>query len=81
MVRDGWVASSSAVGSRFRTARLTKAGRRILDKANQNWASVQGTLISRIGQASYDSLLAELYRLADCAPDVDEPAIKIEPPA
>ena len=71
MIRDGWVASMSAKGSRFRTARLTKAGRRVLDSANQKWANVQGTLISRFGQASYDSLLAELYRLADCAADVD----------
>jgi DNA-binding MarR family transcriptional regulator len=80
MVRDGWVASPSAMGSRFRTARLTKAGRRILNNANRKWANVQGTLISRFGQASYDSLLTELYRLADCAEDVDEPTIKIKPP-
>jgi DNA-binding MarR family transcriptional regulator len=80
MIRDGWVASPNAIGSRFRTARLTKAGRRILDSANQKWADVQGALTGRFGQASYDSLLAELYRLADCAADVDEPAIKIEPP-
>ena len=78
MIRDGWVASMSAKGSRFRTARLTKAGRRVLDSANQKWANVQGTLISRFGQASYDSLLAELYRLADCAADVGEDAVKIE---
>ena len=71
MIRDGWVASMSAKGSRFRTARLTKAGRRVLDNANQKWTDVQGKLISRFGQASYDSLLAELYRLADCAADVD----------
>jgi DNA-binding MarR family transcriptional regulator len=77
MIRDGWVASMSAKGSRFRTARLTKAGRRVLDSANQKWANVQGTLISRFGQASYDSLLAELYRLADCAADVGEDAVKI----
>jgi DNA-binding MarR family transcriptional regulator len=80
MVRDGWVASPRAMGSRFRTARLTKAGRRILNNANRKWANVQGTLISRFGQASYDSLLTELYRLADCAEDVDEPTIKIKPP-
>jgi len=80
MVRDGWVASPSAMGSRFRTARLTKSGRRILNSANQKWASVQGTLISRFGQAAYNSLLAEVYRLADCAADLGEPAIKIKPP-
>jgi DNA-binding MarR family transcriptional regulator len=77
MIRDGWVASMSAKGSRFRTARLTKAGRRVLDNANQKWADFQSTLISRFGQASYDSLLAELYRLADCAADVGEDAVKI----
>ena len=80
MIRDGWVASISAKGSRFRTARLTKAGRRVLDSANQKWADVQGALTGRFGQASYDSLLTELYRLADCAEDVDEPTIKIKPP-
>ena len=80
MVRNGWVTSPSAMGSRFRTARLTKAGRRTLDNANQKWAHVQGALISRFGQASYDSLLTELYRLADCAEDVDESTIKIKPP-
>lgn len=79
MVRDGWVASSSAAGSRFRTARLTKAGHRILDRANLKWAIVQGALISKFGQASYDSFLAELYRLADCAAGAGEPAVNIEP--
>lgn len=80
MVRDGWVASSSAIGSRFRTARLTKAGRRILGSANQKWADVQGALISRFGQTSYDSLLAELYRLGDCAAEVDEHTTNIKLP-
>lgn len=80
LIRNGWVASASAAGSRFRTAKLTKAGRRILESANQKWADVQHTLISRFGQASYRSLLAELYRLADCAADLDEHARKIERP-
>jgi DNA-binding MarR family transcriptional regulator len=71
MVREGWIASSRARGSRFRTARLTKAGRRILDSANEKWGEVQGALISRFGKSSYDSLLTELYRLSDCAADVD----------
>jgi len=71
MIRDGWIASTSAKGSRFRTARLTKAGHRVLNNANKRWVDVQGTLISRFGQASYDSLLAELYRFADCAADLD----------
>lgn len=72
MIRDGWVTSPSATGRRFRTAKLTQAGRRILKTANQKWDDVQNALISRFGQASYDSLLAELYRLADCAADVSE---------
>lgn len=71
MVRDGWVSSPGAVGARFRTARLTKKGRRILDNANQKWEDVQNAIIGRFGQASYDSLLSELYRLAACATDTD----------
>jgi hypothetical protein len=79
MIRDGWVASRSVTASRFRTAKLTKAGRRILKAANQKWADVQNTLISNFGQASYNSLLTELYRLADCAADESEHASKVEP--
>jgi DNA-binding MarR family transcriptional regulator len=71
MVRDGWVASPSAAGARFRTARITNKGRRILDDANQEWDDVQNKLIGKFGQASYESLLSELYRLAACAADVE----------
>jgi DNA-binding MarR family transcriptional regulator len=71
MVRDGWVASPSAAGARFRTARITNKGRRILDDANQEWDDVQNKLIGKFGQASYESFLSELYRLAACAADVE----------
>ena len=74
MIRDGWILSQDGTGARFRTARITKKGRRLLNSANVEWREVQHGLIERFGQEAYDSLLAELYRLADCAADLDEQA-------
>ncbi len=74
MIRDGWILSQDGTGAHFRTARITKKGRRLLNSADLEWRGVQQGLIKRFGQEAYDSLLAELYRLADCASDLDEQA-------
>jgi len=72
MVRDGWIETSEGKGSRFRTAKLTKTGRRVLDGANTRWTELQTRLIQRFGAKSYESLLTELHRLADCATEVGD---------
>jgi DNA-binding MarR family transcriptional regulator len=67
MIREGWIISAKVKGARFHTARITPKGRRLLANANRYWEDIQSSVIGRFGQKEYDSLLAELYRLADCA--------------
>lgn len=79
MVRDGWIVTSNAKSNRYRTARLTRLGQRILSHANAKWAELQGTLIERFGERSYDALLTELHRLAECAGDLTQTASEGRP--
>jgi DNA-binding MarR family transcriptional regulator len=65
MIRDGWIAPSEE--PRFRTARVTKEGRRLLAQANKHWDKVQKRIIGRFGKNAYRELVSELHRLADCA--------------
>jgi DNA-binding MarR family transcriptional regulator len=67
MIREGWLVSEGGSNARFRTAKVTKKGRQLLTTANRRWDKVQKKIIGRFGQPAYDSLLSELYRLADCA--------------
>lgn len=67
MIRDGWLATATSANGRFRTARVTKKGRRVLIDATKRWTRVQRYVIGRFGQRAYGSLLTELHRLADCA--------------
>jgi DNA-binding MarR family transcriptional regulator len=67
MIRNGWITTMDGKGSRYRTAKLTRAGRRVLSNANARWAELQGDVIARFGKDSYDALLGELHRLAECA--------------
>jgi DNA-binding MarR family transcriptional regulator len=67
MSRDGWITTMEGKKSRYRTAKLTRAGRRVLNDANARWTKLQHDVISRFGRESYQSLLEELHRLAECA--------------
>jgi DNA-binding MarR family transcriptional regulator len=67
MIRDGWITTMDGKGSRYRTAKLTRAGRLVLSDANARWTELQDDVISRFGKKSYERLLGELHRLAECA--------------
>jgi len=66
MVRDEWIALSPGKDARSRTARITKRGARIIAKAGKSWHAIQNGLITRFGKNAYQSLLADLNRLANC---------------
>jgi DNA-binding MarR family transcriptional regulator len=67
MIRDGWIASSPAASERFRSAKVTKKGEQLLVSANRQWSKVQKRILGKFGERAYESLLAELSRLAECA--------------
>ncbi len=67
MIRDGWLISAEHTEQRFRTARLTAKGKRLLADANGQWNDVQRQVVGRFGKAEYAALVSELYRLAECA--------------
>jgi DNA-binding MarR family transcriptional regulator len=67
MIRDGWIASDAASNARFRSAKLTKKGQKLLASANRQQSKVQKRILGKFGQRAYESLLTELSRLADCA--------------
>ena len=66
MVRDGWLAEEDGADARSRTARLTKKGQKVLDKANELWDVVQERVIGGFGKKEYRGLVGEMYRLAGC---------------
>jgi DNA-binding MarR family transcriptional regulator len=71
MVRDGWLASEEGTHARFRTARLTSQGRKVLLDAKKRWDRVQQKVVGTFGQKEYAALVSELNRLADCAGDAE----------
>jgi len=71
MTRDGWVTLNAGGDARSRTARLTKKGTQLIAKAARQWDETQDRLIRRFGKRSYNDLVAELYRLAECVELVD----------
>ena len=71
MIRDGWLASDAASNTRFRSAKLTKKGQKFLASANRQQSKVQKRILGKFGRKAYESLLAELSRLTDCAESAD----------
>jgi DNA-binding MarR family transcriptional regulator len=67
MIRDGWLISADGSHTRFRTAKVTPKGRKLLTDANKRWEGVQQNVIGKFGRDKYEVLLAELNRLAACA--------------
>jgi DNA-binding MarR family transcriptional regulator len=67
MIRDGWIASNAASDARYRSAKLTKKGEMLLSSANRQWSKVQKRILGKFGGQAYERLLAEIYRMADCA--------------
>jgi len=66
MVRDGWLEVTGVDDARSRTARITQRGKRVLAKAASGWEGMQNRVIGQFGVEAYQSLLAELDRLAAC---------------
>jgi DNA-binding MarR family transcriptional regulator len=66
MIRDGWIASNASA-ARYRSAKLTPKGRKLLASANREWGKVQNRILGKFGHRAYESLLGEISRMADCA--------------
>ena len=67
MIRDGWIVLAEGTDARSRSAKITKKGSQVLIKAGKGWDGIQERLIHKFGSRSYNALMAELNRLADCA--------------
>lgn len=67
MIRDGWIVLAEGTDARSRSAKITKKGSQVLIKAGKGWDGIQERLINQFGSRSYNALMTELNRLADCA--------------
>jgi DNA-binding MarR family transcriptional regulator len=67
LAKQHWVTLSDGADSRSRTASVTRQGQAALARAQPGWESTQRALIDRFGAAQWQTLVAELRRLADCA--------------
>ena len=67
MEKQHWVTLRDGSDGRARTAGLTRTGETVLTRADPGWASTQNALIERFGAAQWQTLVAELRRLAECA--------------
>jgi DNA-binding MarR family transcriptional regulator len=67
MIRDGWIVLAEGTDARSRSAKITKKGSQVLIKAGKGWDGIQERLIHKFGSRSYNALMTELNRLADCA--------------
>ena len=65
--RRRWVVVDRGVNGRSRSASITAAGLRTLQKADPGWAVAQTGIVERFGLAEWKAFVAELQRLADCA--------------
>jgi DNA-binding MarR family transcriptional regulator len=65
--KQRWVSLQDGADGRTRAASITAAGEGALRRAAPGWARTQHALIERFGAPQWQSLLAELRRLADCA--------------
>jgi len=67
MEKQHWVTTRDGPDGRTRTAVLTRTGEAVLSRADPGWARTQRALIECFGAAQWQTLVAELRRLADCA--------------
>jgi DNA-binding MarR family transcriptional regulator len=65
--RQRWVVLHGGPDGRTRTAAVSAAGAAALSRAEQGWSATQRALVERFGHARWQSLVAELQRLSDCA--------------
>jgi DNA-binding MarR family transcriptional regulator len=67
MQRNGWIQLGQGKDARSRTAKVTKTGRNVLASAQVHWDEMQTRIIQNFGKSKWNSLIAEVHRLADCA--------------
>jgi DNA-binding MarR family transcriptional regulator len=65
--KQRWVRLRNGPDGRTRAAAITAAGEAALRQAEPGWAMTQRALIERFGASQWQTLVAELRRLADCA--------------
>jgi DNA-binding MarR family transcriptional regulator len=70
--KQRWVALSDGHDKRSRSASVTKSGEVALAKAGPGWATTQRAIVSRFGQERWQSFVAELDHLMDCASRIDD---------
>jgi DNA-binding MarR family transcriptional regulator len=71
MIRDGWVTVMDGADSRSRTAKVTRKGNALLARAGADWDRVQTAIVTKFGEGKYEGLIAQLYRLAECAESLE----------
>jgi DNA-binding MarR family transcriptional regulator len=67
MQKRNWVRLIDGSDARVRTASISKKGRAAMTRADAGWSTTQGAVIERFGRSQWQTLVAELARLADCA--------------
>jgi DNA-binding MarR family transcriptional regulator len=68
--KQRWIIQQDGSDGRTRAASITAAGASVLRRAEPGWARTQQALIERFGASQWQSLVAELRRLAACAQDL-----------
>ena len=68
--KQRWVTLQDGSDGRTRAASITAAGEAVLSQAEPGWARTQHALIERFGASQWQTLVAELRRLAECAQEL-----------
>lgn len=65
--RRHWIVMDRGVDGRSRSASITPAGLKAMQKADPAWADAQTRIVERFGVPEWKTFVTELQRLADCA--------------
>lgn len=71
LAKQHWVTLSGGPDGRTRSAVITSQGESALGRADPGWQTTQRELVRRFGAAAWQSLNAELRRLAQCARELE----------
>ena len=71
LARQRWVILHGGPNGRTRTASITPQGEAALGRSDPGWQSTQRELVRRFGAAEWQTLTAELRRLAQCARELE----------
>lgn len=67
MVRDRWLEVTPGTDARSRSAKITRKGSAVLDRAGVGWERTQKALVDAFGGDAWKVLAGEMMRLAECA--------------